>query len=180
MATIAEMKPSDRADVKNLLKRCWSETYTDELGQQIASGLVAQLDLDDFAGLLPGDETVFLARDSKRVRGCAFSAARHGTTYLWGCYVLPAYQRQGIGRKLLISAVNAHSLENRVELIVLKSSMPAVSFYKSMGFQLTSDEWFELLPGVVLAAEKLTTTTAKLNKNQARYRCLNGKKAGWV
>lgn len=161
--SIVEMHPIDRDDVARLVAKSWTETYVRELGSDIVARLVDQLDRDDMAGLLPGtDATVFLARGRNGLRGCAISAARHGTTYLWGLYVLQEFQRIGVGRELVERAVRAHGLENSVELTVLKSSVSARRFYRSLGFQFASDERFEILPGVSLPAEKMRAPASEL------------------
>lgn len=161
--SIAGMRPADQEDVRSLLKKSWTETYVGELGSDVTAHLVDQLVQDDIAGLIPGkDETVFVARGRYGLQGCAISAARHGTTYLWGFYVLQEFQRSGIGRELLKRAVNAHGSENSVELVVLKSSVAATRFYTSLGFRITSEEQFEISPGINLPAQKMSAPATKL------------------
>lgn len=57
-------------------------------------------------------------------------------------YVLKEYQKQGIGRALMNTALKDISSE-RVTLFVLKGNENALEFYKHMGFELTGKELFD-------------------------------------
>lgn len=163
--SIVEMNPSDREEFRHLLKKSWTETYVSELGSDIATHLMDQLAQDDIAGLAPNtDETVFIARGTKGLQGCAVSAARQGITYLWGFYVLQEFQRKGIGRELLKKAVRAHGRENSVHVTVLKSSVTARRFYNAVGFRKASDEQFEIVPGKSFPAEKMIAPATQIIK----------------
>ncbi|GAB5510234.1 MAG: hypothetical protein Rhims3KO_16350 [Hyphomicrobiales bacterium] len=118
---------------------------------------------DDLGGLVPiTDETVFVATQGHHIIGCTVSAARHGVTYIWGCYVLREFQRKGIGSKLLRQAVLAHEPANKVQLIALKSSLEAVKFYQALGFDIQSEECFEPLPGHRLPSITMSAAAADI------------------
>lgn len=145
---ISKLSPDERAALRPLLQNCWKQTYEGELGEQITAKLLETLKSDNIGGLVPAtDETVHIARQGDHILGCAVSAARHGVTYIWGCYVLPDFQRKGIGRRLLRRSITVHDRANSVQLIVLKSSISAIKFYQTLGFKIRSEDEFELLPG---------------------------------
>lgn len=62
--------------------------------------------------------------------------ARHKAT-LFGMYVRPRWQRRGIGRQLVLSAL-AHARERPgiilIQLTVTETNAPAVALYESCGF----------------------------------------------
>ena len=57
-------------------------------------------------------------------------------------YVLKDYQKQGIGKALLIEAIKIIEQKN-ITLFVLKGNENAIDFYKHMGFELTGKEIFD-------------------------------------
>jgi len=106
-----------------MLQESWTETYTKELGKEATMAMVASLVSDDLGGLVPNrDEQVLVAYQDQDIIGGVISAARHGVTYVWGCYVLERFQRQGIGKQLLQNSVFAHDKNNNVQITVLKST----------------------------------------------------------
>jgi ribosomal protein S18 acetylase RimI-like enzyme len=146
-----------------MLRESWSETYTRELGGDVAATMVASLASNDLGGLVPDkDEQVLIATQDDQIVGSVISAARHGVIYLWGCYVLQRFQRQGIGRKLLLNSVSTYDPNDKMQLTVLQSSEGAVQFYKSMGFKTISEEPFELLPGLVVPSLTMAAPSCDL------------------
>ncbi|MBL4891554.1 MAG: GNAT family N-acetyltransferase [Rhizobiaceae bacterium] len=131
-----------------MLHESWIETYTDELGANVAKTMADVLSSDDLAGLVPDrDEQAVIALHGLEICGSAVSASRHGITYLWGCYILQRYQRKGIGRALILKATSVHSVENTIQIFVLKSSNNAVQFYESLGFKTVSEDSLEVIEG---------------------------------
>lgn len=51
-----------------------------------------------------------------------------------GFYVLPVYQRRGIGHQLLTYFINLFSDQTYFMLKVLSTNEKAITFYKKMGF----------------------------------------------
>jgi len=146
--------------LRNLLRKSWVETYWSELGAETTQSLIGSLTADDVGGLLPGrDESAFLAIANNQIAGSAISAARHGVTYLWGCYVLAEFQRLGIGGKLISQAISVHEPSNPVQITALKSSNSAIAFYQTLGFKTTSDQLIELLPGISLPSITMVANT---------------------
>lgn len=74
--------------------------------------------------------------------------------YVWGMYVLPRYQRTGVGGMLMEGIVKRakDSDSMAVELTVLESSEGAVEFYKSNGFVQTSKSAYEITSGLELSS----------------------------
>ena len=147
--TICAYSPVFREAFRTMLRESWTETYSGELGKEVAKAMTKRLSTDDLAGLVPSrDEQAVIALQDNEICGSAISAARGNITYLWGVYVLQCFQRQGIGRALLAKAVLAHSMDNVVEIFVLKSSIGAIKFYEGLGFKSVSENDLEILPGL--------------------------------
>lgn len=160
---VSQMCPKDRKDLRALIKTCWLETYEKELGATVTSQLLSLLMEHDLAGLVPSkDERVLFAKQQNLLCGSVISAAWHATTYLWGFYVLPDFQRRGIGTKLLLGAIKEHDPKNMVELTVLNSSHSAKQFYKYCGFHEVYNEYFEILDGIKLPAIKMNALAADI------------------
>lgn len=161
--TIAKLPSDEGAALRPLLQKCWAQTYADEQGKLVTAKLIETLGSDDIGGLVPiTDETVFVATQDHHIIGCTVSAARHGVTYIWGCYVLREFQRKGIGSKLLRQAVLAHGKANMVQLTVLRSSLEAVKFYQALGFVIQSEGCFDLLPGHRLPSITMNAAAADI------------------
>jgi len=145
---ICPLSPDLREAYRSMLHESWMETYTSELAEGVAKSMTDELSSDDLAGLVPNrDEQAVIALLGQEVCGSAVSAARHGVTYLWGCYVLQRYQRQGIGRALILKAASVYSVENIIQIFVLKSSNGAMQFYKNLGFKTVSEDSLEIVQG---------------------------------
>lgn len=145
---VSKLSPDKRTALRPLLQKCWAQTYLDELGEQTTARLIETLSSDDVGGLVPlTDETILIATQDNQIKGCTVSAARHGVTYIWGCYVLPEFQRKGIGKSLLKRSVSAHDRRNMIQLSALKSSVEALQFYQNLGFKIQSEGEFELILG---------------------------------
>jgi ribosomal protein S18 acetylase RimI-like enzyme len=52
-------------------------------------------------------------------------------------YVLPAHQRQGIGRRLLAAVIDGFPASGKVWLIVEAQNLKGISFYRREGFRIT-------------------------------------------
>lgn len=146
-----------------MLNESWMETYSSELGEDVAKAMTTALSTDDLAGLVPErDEHAMIALKGDEICGSAISAARHGVTYLWGCYVLQRFQRRGIGRALILKSALVHSMDNIVQIFVLKSSTGAIEFYEDMGFKTISEDSLELLPGQSFPSQIMTVQASNL------------------
>lgn len=160
---ISKLPSSKRAALRPLLQKCWAQTYTSELGEQTTARLIETLKSDDVGGLVPiTDETAYIATQDDHILGCAVSAARHGIIYIWGCYILPDFQRKGIGKSLLKQSVSAHDRRDMVQLTVLTSSAGAIQFYQALGFRTQSEQGFELFPGYPLRSMTMTAMASIL------------------
>jgi GNAT superfamily N-acetyltransferase len=102
------------------------------------------------AANFPGDDdpkTVHLAaRDGDVVVGCATVLVNQWENQpacqLRGMAVDPAYQKRGVGRRLLVE-IERVAVEHTVSLIWANARMPAAGFYQKNGWEIVS-EMFEI------------------------------------
>ena len=80
----------------------------------------------------------FLVADNGKVIGgmayAAMSATLHETAVLHQLYVLPAYQRQGVGRDLFAELETCFPYAGQMRLEVEENNAKAIAFYEAHGF----------------------------------------------
>jgi ribosomal protein S18 acetylase RimI-like enzyme len=101
----------------------------------------------------PGTSFLVAAHERKLV-GHAFANSPHPPiVMLLRLYVLPRWQRRGVGSQLLDAVVRAYPGSTALRLSVEADNIKGVSFYRRQGFQLRGDQVEE---GVkVLRMEKM-------------------------
>ena len=121
--------------------KCWQETYP---------GMVSQAYLDALT-LGKVEEKAFqwrdnllVALDGERVVGFVgygdHGAADPETGEIFALYVLPEYQGQGLGRRLMEVGLAKLAACSRIVLWVVKGNDRAVHFYEKYGFHLNGAE----------------------------------------
>ncbi|MDQ0320337.1 ribosomal protein S18 acetylase RimI-like enzyme [Pararhizobium capsulatum DSM 1112] len=87
---------------------------------------------------LAGKNAEFLVADNgKTIGGMAYAAMSetlHETAVLHQLYVLPAFQRQGIGRDLFAELETCFPYAGRMRLEVEENNAKAIAFYEAHGF----------------------------------------------
>ncbi len=138
--TLHTATPSEADEIASLLGASWAATYgsfltpdelsavarewhhPDRLRRQMSSPLVGFLLARADTGALVGVATVKLSHD-----GATVSVLR--------LYVLPNYQGQGIGSRLLNRALAAFPSAQRIELHVAEGNPSGLSFWTKRGFR---------------------------------------------
>jgi GNAT superfamily N-acetyltransferase len=64
------------------------------------------------------------------------------------CYTRPGYTRRGVG-KAIVDYLESYAIDNKLETIVLYSTVNAVTFYEHLGFEVTGEPIFH--KGVIKA-----------------------------
>ena len=167
--SIRDACASDRGGIRDLYRATFTATYGPTLEPSALAAMLAALDASELRHMLPGqDERAAVAVLAGQVVGSAVSAERGRVAYLWGMYVHPAQQRQGIGTALLGHVLGWLSLTASVEVCVLPSSPWAVAFYGRHGFQQTGQESFEAAPGHAVQALVMTVSRTTLQDRLGR------------
>jgi ribosomal protein S18 acetylase RimI-like enzyme len=137
-----------------MLFRVWHQTYAPFLGEQRVNHLTEMWHQP--AKLIQettdGSCATFVAVDRRDVIGHVLAADEgEGRIHLMRLYLDSAYHGQGIGDRLLDSALSAFPNGKCVTLEVYEVNLRAVSFYKRRGFvvreklrdEFASDELYE-------------------------------------
>ena len=97
------------------------------------------------------DSHFYVAADDKKIIGCGGITGYWGSTtesYLVSVFVLPEYQRKGIGRRI-IDVLEKDEYFTRAWRTEVGSSVTAVSFYRKMGYEykdgITSPDKFGVI-----------------------------------
>lgn len=166
---IRPIVPDDTDGLLALWRETWSATYGSVLGAGAVAAMLAGLDRNGIAGMLPGrGERGFCLVSQEDVVGSVVMAERGKTAYLWGLYVRPDCQRCGVGSRLLLASVLGIEVATRVEVRVLSASVPAISFYRKHGFTEVGEEQTEISDMVVKPCLVMEATTERLLKGGAR------------
>ena len=130
------------SQVSAVFQRTWQVAYRGLLPE---AGLQALQSRDWEVGLVrPGRYNLLARVDGKIVGVVSYGAPRNphrvspGASELMVLYVLPEYEGQGIGARLLARAEDALATQFlRADLLVLAGNLAARSFYRHHGWQAT-------------------------------------------
>jgi ribosomal protein S18 acetylase RimI-like enzyme len=150
--TIRRNIESDLAAIRLLFGSTWPATYTATLGTETTYAMLTELDETKLRSIIPQeDEVTLVAVQDEQIVGTLTYAVRHRISYLWGMYVLPDFQRRGVGSKLIYEAKQGSKHSDCIEVRVLQTSLGAVSFYQKHGLTLCGDETLDLPHGKTAA-----------------------------
>lgn len=130
-------------DFGRIIYNGWGETYRGLMPDEILDGRSLER-WEDMARSRPeGKRVAYVDGEAAGVIGF-LPQTREFATYRDGgeivaLYVLKKFQRRGVGKALLDTAMKELDGE-RVTLFVLKGNENAVGFYKAMGFEFTGHE----------------------------------------
>lgn len=138
---------TDFSAVSKLYFETWQTSY---------HGLIPQRYLDSLTPATWHPEKrqagTLLAMSGERIVGvCSFGAARlseyRPLGELYSLYVHPSVQHHGIGRALLVAALQRLDAKfNDYYLVVLERNFNAIALYESQGFKRTEDQRTEVTP----------------------------------
>lgn len=134
--------PQDMEGIRAVAYGTWADTYQDLIPREVQRQLLAAWYAPEAlrATLIHSEGTLLVAEEAGAV--CAFAQMnliRPGVAELARLYVLPGYQRAGLGRSLFEAALGA--LRQRegpvgvVEVQVEEGNWKGRSFYERMGFR---------------------------------------------
>lgn len=154
-----------REELRAFLKLCWRETYTEQLGEEIAQTMIRSLDDESLGGLLDAKDThVMLTMNGKKIIGSCMYAIRHNVAYIWCVYVIKCAQSSGVGRTMIETVANATLKNTVLYVIVLEVSTGAIEFYKNLGFEINGKRKYVLPDGHELSASIMTSKNTCIKK----------------
>ncbi len=151
--TIRPASASDARGIARVHVRTWQAAYRRQLPDELLEGLSVDRrarfwDRVFAQGKASGTEVVFVAEDPEpRLVGFASAGPSPGEEgefegELQTLYVLPAFQRRGLGRRLFLTICEALWALGRGSLIapVLASHQQARGFYEALGGRLVGEK----------------------------------------
>lgn len=147
-------KPEDAAEVFDVQRRTWLDTYPNEAAGVTYEDLKARLEGEN-GELIPqkverwkegiestgGKRATFVVRDNGgKIVGFVAPGIMGGQRRIGAIYVLPEAQGKGVGGKLLQKSIEWHGRNEDIFLHVASYNQNAIDFYKKYGFEQTDAE----------------------------------------
>lgn len=128
----------DIAGISSVAHQTWRATYSGLIpNEDINAFLSSNYSLDRLAFIRDsmGDGMLVAASDDQVVGYVMVTKDRNGVAQIWAIYVLPGWQRKGVGSLLWEAAVNRARQLGSVELVlwVLAENTSARRFYERQG-----------------------------------------------
>jgi ribosomal protein S18 acetylase RimI-like enzyme len=155
MITIREASEDDVFDIQTVFYTTWLETYPNkEIGitpediEEMFKNSFTHEKLEELKQNLkniPSNSTLLVAVDSETNKVTALSRifVREKYNQLQAIYVLPEYQRRGVGKALWFEALQYFDKQKDTIVHVATYNKKAISFYESLGFIDTGKRFSE-------------------------------------
>ena len=159
MASDILIRPATAVDiqqVRQILVETWHDTYDAIIGHDKVAEITGQWHaLELLAKQLqsPGVSFLVAAHESELVGHAFANSPQPPIVMLLRLYVLPRWQRRGVGSLLLDAVIRAYPGATALRLSVEADNIKGVSFYRRHGFQLRGEQAEEGLK--VLRMEKM-------------------------
>lgn len=144
----------DLAGLKDVAERTWRHTYAGKIpDDDINAFLQSNYNLERLAFVREsmGDGMLVVISNAQVVGYVMITKDRDGIAQIWAIYVLPEWQRQGVGTRLWRAALDrARHLESpELALWVLSENTPARRFYEQQGAHAAGERDFPVGGGSV-------------------------------
>lgn len=151
-STITKAQPQDVQALTDFMQLAYASNYPNDRGikKEMFENSTFHNHLSEYLVGRLGEPatTLLMAKDKNRVIngtiGVAPTSDEDGAGEVWGFYVAPAQQAQGIGTELWSSLMNSDLVKpfDQLMLTVAKDSKVATEFYKKHGFEvIREEEW---------------------------------------
>lgn len=134
--------PRDAEGTRRVLAETWHDTYDPLLGPETVARITGRWHaVAVLAEHIASPGASFLvAEHAGRLIGHAFAREpQPGVLFLSRLYVLPVWQRRGVGARLLEAVVERHPGAARMRLDVEAENGKGVSFYRRHGFTVVGE-----------------------------------------
>jgi ribosomal protein S18 acetylase RimI-like enzyme len=159
MASDILIRPAAAVDiqqVRQILVETWHDTYDAIIGHDRVAEITGQWHAPELLAKQlqsPGTSFLVAAHESELVGHAFANSPQPPIVLLLRLYVLPRWQRRGIGSRLLDAVIQAYPGSTALRLSVEADNLKGVSFYRTHGFQLRREQVEEGLK--VLRMEKM-------------------------
>ena len=138
MVTTRRAQIGDIPGIRSVLAVTWRDTYSSFLSEsfieRVSTGWHAPKVLEDELSRL----STFLGvaeRSSHEIIGIITAHLHEDLLWIARLYVLPGFQRQGIGKQLIEASYRAFPQARQARLEVEEQNAKGRSFYRSVGFR---------------------------------------------
>ncbi len=145
--TVRPARPDDLPDLQEVARRTWRATYTGLIpNADIERFLERHYSLEALGRALErlGEGMLVAAVDDQVVGYATCGVSRENSGELFAIYVLPEWQRRGVGRRLWQRAIKHLRSLGLPEMVVwvLANNEPARRFYERQGATLLGNRAF--------------------------------------
>ena len=134
--------PREAEDTRRVLVETWHDTYDPLVGWEKVVEITSQWHAVKVLTEQIGspDASFLVAEHSGRLIGHAFARMpQPGTLFLSRLYVLPAWQRQGLGTRMVGAVLEQYPGAARMRLNVEAENLKGVAFYRRHGFTVVGE-----------------------------------------
>ncbi len=161
---VVPAKPEDARDLQEVFYKTWLNTYPNkEFGITVddieffykdAFSAKTIAERAEKLALLPNNMKVFVAKEGTKTVGLSRVTLHPNKNQLQAIYILPSYQKKGIGMMLWNAAKSVFDPTKDTMVEVATYNENAIAFYKKLGFQDTgrrfSNEKFRFKSGSII------------------------------
>lgn|SRR5690625_3495073 len=137
---IRGMEERDIKDIQQVAKKSWYETYKRSIPLDIQEHFLNTAYQPATLKRRLQESRIFVAKVEKHIVGFIHisNVKKDGRSELGALYLLPHYQRRGIGTALLDYSINRLKGLKEIYLHVEKNNKTALKFYEAKGFEKVS------------------------------------------
>lgn len=158
MITYHRANASEAHEIKKLLYKTWTSTYSDIYSPEVIDTITSDWHSIKLLTKQIKSKAFFFAvakADKKIVGMCnAILNSKGDIINIQRIHVSPYYQRRGIGSGLMQEALKHFSKAKKIDLEVEKQNFRALAFYKKLGFKEVGKKIFAIknvkLPCIVM------------------------------
>jgi GNAT superfamily N-acetyltransferase len=149
-------KGADKSRFLPFFDECFKVEYSAILNALAPNG-VYSFSSEFLESILPQDEQQMFeaALPDNTLVATGVGVERNKRVYIWGMYVLPVYQRLGLGRRIIQSFCEVASPDSILEVQVLSESIKAQQFYNKLGFVTYQTSREEVFPNVSMLVDHM-------------------------
>lgn len=161
MIKISKAKPTEAREITLVRYKIWLNTYPnkeyniteenikDHFREKIS--LAGIKEAEEKISSLGNNSSFLVIKDDDKIVGFCQAIKDREENKLGSLYILPEYQRRGLGKMLWQELLKFFNPKSRIYVEVASYNFPAISFYKSLGFEDTSRRLdFRLKDGKVI------------------------------
>ena len=165
MITFSEAQFPDIAAIKNVLFVTWMDTYQSFLTDSAIEKVTSQWHSPQVLKNEIECDSIYtgIARSGTEVVAMITAHEKGDVIFVSRLYVLPSYQRQGIGANLLNASCAAFPKAKRIQLEVEEQNPIGLAFYRKLGFyeiERTNEDIFGTLLHTIVMERQIVLGAA--------------------